>query len=242
MSTIARADWETPSGFADDFDFHIDDARFGFLSNYMGGTVPLLIWEGHSPDDDGVSDVAFPIGSGWDVKANGQRVEHENGKKKFVRNSVVGHLIRRVVDELKVESVLDSAPTEAGAWKGLAFHMKREKISYPNLKKDDKEGVDTERLMPVAVLKSDSGSRSKSGSKPSAETSEKADTNGVPNANASLLKKLTLLATKLERSEFQMKALDMKEVTDDDALMASVLEDGEDGFWAVTRAKASANA
>jgi hypothetical protein len=238
---MAREDWETTTGFADDFDFVVTGARFGFIKEYMGGTVPLLIWEGHSPDDDSVTEVSFPIGSGWEVKDNGRRVQHESGKKKFVRNSIVGHLIRRVVDDLKVESILDGSPTDAQVWVGLGFHMKREKIVYPGLKKDDKDGVETERLMPVAFLgtKESSSARSSgpSTSSPAAHPGTNA-TNGT--TDSPLVKKLRLLAQKLERSEFQMKALDMPEVMADDAVMAAVLDDGPGGLWATARAGANA--
>jgi hypothetical protein len=267
---VPRDDFETPSGFADDFDFFIDDARFGYLRSYMDGQVPLLIWEGHSPDAEDVTEVSFPLGAGWTVRDSGARVEHEKGRKTFIRNSIMGHLIRRVVDELKVEqrypAFFDGSPREAKLWVGFGFHLKREKISYPNLRRDDSpQGVETERLMPVAVLKVPGevpgeapgekavpaskapkgvqGSTTAAASATSAAadpgTPARASDNGslVGDAARKLIRaKLVALAKRMDRQQFQLAALDMPGVSDDPELLNEVINDSEEGLWAKARA------
>jgi hypothetical protein len=231
---MPREDWELGSGFADDFDFHVERAYFGFRDNYMGGQVPLLIWEGSSPDAEDVTEVAFPIGSGWNVVGNGARIEHESGRKKIIRNSVYGHLINRVVNELKVESVLEGSPLEAKTWEGYTWHLKREKIEYPGLKRDDKEGVATERLMPVALVKDKTGAKaaSKGAQKESAPSANGPVGDGDLDIPAALKAKLIALAKKHDRGEFQVKALELDEVVANDALMNAILDDGPAGWWA----------
>jgi len=250
---VSREDFETPSGFADDFDFFIDDARFGYLRSYMDGQVPLLIWEGHSPDAEDVTEVSFPLGTGWTVRDSGARVEHEKGRKTFIRNSIMGHLIRRVVDELKVEqrypAFFDGSPREAKIWAGFGFHLKREKITYPNLRRDDSsQGVETERLMPVAILKVP-GEKAAAASKApkdvqgpaaaaaSAAADARASEGGSGDAAKKLLRtKLVALAKRLDRQQFQLAALDMPGVADDPELLNEVIDDSEEGLWAKARA------
>jgi len=236
---MAREDWETATGFADDFDFYIDRARFGFNSQYMGGTVPLLIWEGHSPDAEDVTEVSFPIGSGWNVVANGARIEHEEGKKKIVRTSVYGHLIERVIRELRVESLESGSPLEAATWVGYGFHLKREKLEYKGLKREGDKEVVTERLMPVALIaepgkttgNKKTTSENASPKSPSGEKSSPKSEEGQ--AIPSLLKaRLIKLAKANERSAFQVAAMEIPEVTEDDVLLANILDDGPEGFWA----------
>jgi hypothetical protein len=253
---VPRDDFETPTGFADDFDFFVDDARFGYLRSYMDGQVPLLIWEGHSPDAEDVTEVSFPLGTGWTVRDSGAHVEHEKGRRTFIRNSIMGHLIRRVVDDLNVEqrcpAFLDGSPREAKLWVGFGFHLKREKISYPTLRRDDNaQGVETERLMPVAILKVP-GEKAAPASKASknASTAAGVDTkrapahapvsdDGSPTGDAArklIRAKLVVLAKRMDRQQFQLAALDMPGVSDDPELLNEVINDSEEGLWAKARA------
>ena len=247
---MAREDFETPTGLVEECDFIIDEARFGTVKEYMDGQVPLLIWEGHSPDEEEVTQIMFPIGSGWNIRDRGARVEHDKeNKTRFIRNSVMGHLIRRCVDDLKIVDAYpqfeDGSPREAALWKGFGFHMKREKITYPNLKKDEATtGVETERLMPVAIIKTPAGTAKTGGkpaakpaaaaAKPAAAASQEAEAPAA--SEAVLLKKLTLKAKSVSREDFQMFAMDLPEVQANADLLNQVIDDSDNGFWAKARA------
>jgi len=93
--------WDLDSGLPDDFDFHITGASFGYRQEYMDGEVPLLIWEGESPDED-VESIIWPCGQGWEVIKGGAEVQHPK-RNRFVKTSMMGKLISRVVNELGVD-------------------------------------------------------------------------------------------------------------------------------------------
>ena len=211
--------WDLDSGLPDDFDFYITDASFGYREEYMNGEVPLLIWQGESPDED-IESIIWPCGQGWEVTRGGAEVEHPK-RTRFVKTSMMGKLINRVVNELGVDMRSRGKATEAKVWKGLGFHMRREEIEYGSGILEDRGGKTT-HLMPVAGL--EKPAKAKAGEveaeKPSAEVVEK---------------KLALLAKKLSREDFQKKAMDMPEVVENDDLLARVLDDSDDGFWAQNR-------
>jgi hypothetical protein len=203
--------WETVSGLADDFDFYITRAYFGFRKEYLDGNVALLIWEGESPDED-VTSVIWPLGKGWEVTNRGASVQHPR-RRNFVSTSMMGRLIDRVVKELKVDMRSRGKPTDAEPWVGLGFHMKRETIQFGEGILEEKGGK-TEHLMPVSVLPE----RGKP-AKPAEKSSE-------------LIDKLALLAKALDRQKFQSKAMNMEEVAEDTDLLADILDESEKGFWA----------
>lgn len=208
--------WNTDSGLPDDFDFHITSAYFGYRDEYMSGEVPLLIWQGESPDED-IDSIIWPCGQGWEVVKGGDAVEHPK-RERFVKTSLVGRLIDRVVTELKVDMRSRGKATDASVWKGLGFHMRREEIEFgPGILED--RGGKTTHLMPVAVLKKPAGEKVEP--TPAAE--------GKPDLTE---KKLAILAKKLDREEFQKQAMDMEDVVANDDLMGQVLDDSDEGFWA----------
>lgn len=215
--------WDTDSGLPDDFDFYISDASFGYRNEYQNGEVSLLIWEGESPDED-VESIIWPCGAGWEATKGGDAVEHPK-RNRFVKTSMMGRLINRVVTELGVDDMRSRGnATEAKVWKGLGFHMKRETIEYgPGILED--RGGKTDHLMPVAVLEKPVKGKAKKAEPEAEETKAKPSTEVLE-------KKLSLLASKLSKEDFQAKAMDMPEVVADDDLLGSVLDDSEDGLWA----------
>lgn len=218
MTTKGTKDsWDTDSGLPDELDFFITSAYFGYRQEYAEGEAPLLIWQGSSPDED-IEEIIFPLGKGWDVVKGGESVEHPK-RTRFVKTSMVGRLINRVVgDELKVDMRSRGKATDAKVWSGLGFHMRREEIEYgPGILED--KGGKTTHLMPVAVLE-----------KPTAKKAEPAPVaEGKPDL---VEKKLAVMAKKLDRETFQAKAMDMPEVVSNDDLMGSVLDDSDEGYWA----------
>ena len=213
--------WDLDSGLPDDFDFHITGASFGYRQEYMDGEVPLLIWEGESPDED-VESIIWPCGQGWEVIKGGAEVQHPK-RNRFVKTSMMGKLISRVVNELSVDMRSRGPATRADVWKGLGFHMKREEIEYGSGILEDRGGKTT-HLMPVAVLEKATRTKAKAGA-------EVEDTKAEKPSSELTMKKLAALATKLSREEWQKKAMDMPEVVDDDDLLSRVLDDSEEGLY-----------
>jgi hypothetical protein len=219
--------WETVSGLPDDFDFVIESARFEYRDEYQGGEVCLMVWYGSSPDED-VESIIWPCGNGWISADEGARAEHPK-RNRFVNVSMMGRLINRVVGELGVDMKSRGSAVEAKVWAGLGFHMKRETLEFgPGILED--RGGKTQHLMPVAVLDKKAGAKATTEAQAGTETTDATDT-PAPSSDG-VVKKLELLASKLSKDEFQSKAMDMAEVVDNDSLLAQVLDDSDEGFWA----------
>jgi hypothetical protein len=212
--------WSLDSGLPDDFDFYITGATFGYRSEYMDGEVPLLIWEGESPDED-IETIIWPCGQGWEAAKNGAEVGHPK-RSRFVKTSMMGKLISRVVDELGLDMRSRGPATRAAVWKGLGFHLKREEIEYGSGILEDRGGKTT-HLMPVAVLEK--------AAKGKAAATESAGPKAEKPSREATMKKLAALAPKLTREDFQKRAMDMPEVVDDDDLLGRVLDDSENGLY-----------
>lgn len=212
----ARSTWDTDSGLVDECDFWITEPYWGYREEYQAGEVPLLILKGESPDED-IEDIIFPCGAGWEVMEQGRKVQHPK-RVRFVKTSLVGRLIDRVCKELKVNMAERGLATEAAVWKGLGFHFRREVIEFGSGILEEKGGK-VNHLMPVAVLEKPAGKKVEP--TPAAE--------GKPDLTE---KKLAALAKKLDREEFQKRAMDMPEVVENDDLMGQVLDDSDDGYWA----------
>lgn len=217
----AKDSWDLDSGLPDDFDFHITGASFGYRQEYMDGEVPLLIWEGESPDED-VESIIWPCGQGWEVVKGGAEVQHPK-RNRFVKTSMMGKLISRVVNELGIDMRSRGPATKADVWKGLGFHLKREEIEYGSGILEDRGGKTT-HLMPVAVLEKAAKGKTK-------DSAESAETKAEKPSEELTMKKLGALATKLSREEWQKKAMDMPEVVENDDLLGRILDDSEEGLY-----------
>ena len=220
MAEQLKDSWSLDSGLPDDFDFHITGAAFGYRQEYMDGEVPLLIWEGESPDED-VESIIWPCGQGWEVVKGGAEVEHPK-RNRFVKTSMMGKLISRVVNELGVDMRSRGPATRAEVWKGLGFHMKREEIEYGSGILEDRGGKTT-HLMPVAMLEK--------ATKAKATAAENTQPKTERPSSELIMKKLAALSTKLSREDWQKKAMDMPKVVDDDDLLSRVLDDSEEGLY-----------
>ena len=224
--------WQTIEGLPDDFDFYITGASFGYRQEYMDGAVSLLIWEGESPDED-IESIIWPCGQGWEVVKGGAEVEHPK-RSRFVKTSMIGKLIGRVVGELNVDMRSRGPATRADVWKGLGFHMRREEIEYGSGILEDRGGKTT-HLMPVAVLEKPTKAKKAKAEevevKPEAKTEAKAE---VPDLT---MKKLAALARVKSREDFQKAAMDMTDVVANDDLLARVLDDSDAGLYAELKKK-----
>lgn len=214
MTTKAtREDFELESGLPDDFDAAIARSWFGYKEEYQKGQVPLLLLDLEGPEIEPVN-VAFSIGADWKIVEGGKRVEHPKGKKRFVMTSMIGRLIDRVVREMGIEMWERGFPTDADIWTGLAFHWKREEISFPGLLEE--KGGKTTHLMPTDYL-------------PDFKVGEAA----APTVEPEMETRLTALAKASEDfNSFAKAALKVPGVGDNPKLINSILDESEKGFYA----------
>lgn len=209
-----KEDFELESGLPDDFDGAITRSWFGFKEEYQKGQVPLLLLDLEGEEIEPVN-VAFSIGADWKITDGGHRVEHPKGKKRFVMTSMIGRLIDRVVNQMGIELWERGFPTEADIWTGLAFHWKREEITFGAGILEEKGGKTT-HLMPTDYL-------------PDFKIGEAA----APAVEPELETKLAALAKASEDfNAFAKAALKVPGVGDNSKLINSVLDESEKGFYA----------
>ena len=213
-SNATRDDFELDSGLPDDFDAVITRSWFGHKEEYQGGRVPLLLFDLEGPEVEPMN-VGFSIGADWKIVDGGKRVEHPRGKKRFVKSSMIGHLIHRVVEPMGIPLWDRGFPTEADIWTGLAFHWKREEIAYGAGILEDRGGK-TVHLMPTDHL-------------PDFAVGETA----APTVEPELESKLSALAKASDDyKSFAKAALKVPGVSDNSKLINDVLDEGETGFFA----------
>jgi len=215
-SIATREDFELESGLPDDFDAVITKSWFGFKEEYQKGTVPLLLLDLEGPEIEPLN-VAFSIGADWKITDGGRRVEHPK-KKRFVRTSMIGNLMDRVVNKMGIPMWERGYPTEADIWTGLAFHWKREEITFgPGILEE--KGGKTSHLMPTDYL-------------PDFQVGEGA----TPAVEPALESKLAALAKAAENfNAFAKAALKVPGVGDNPRLINGILDESEKGFYAQHR-------
>ena len=209
-----KEDFELDSGLPDDFDAQISNATFGFKAEYQDGKVPLLLLELEGKEIEPTT-VAFSIGADWKVTEGGHRVEHPRGKKRFVATSMIGRLIERIVKQMEVPLWERGYPTDADIWTGLAFHWKREDVTFGKGILEEKGGKTT-HLMPTDFL--------------SAYATGETANNIAPDMEAKLA---ALAKTSPDSSSFAKAALKVPGVAANTTLINSILDDSSKGYYAL---------
>ena len=209
-------DWATETGLVNDVDVWFRNPHFGVKEEYgqvAGVDTLMFLVDFTSPEGEVLATQGYSVGSGWIASEDGMSISHPT-RKNVVGSSMYGKLIQRVVKELGVDMSKYGKPTEAKSWDGRGFHIMQEEHTTVS-------GEVRTAPMPVAVLE---------GEAPGAAPAAKA-------APASALeKKLTTMATSMNLPTFQKAALKMKEVTDNEDLLASILDDSSKGFWGSNQA------
>lgn len=258
---MPKGSWhDLPSGLNDNFEMEITHSQFGTLERYddnSGNPMPLLIWDYDCPEHEPEFPVIWSCGSGWEIRDEGRIVKHPK-RDKFIRTSIMGRMVVRVVDELKVEVDELGETWEADLWVGLKFLMKREKLTFPGMEQRGMRG-ETERLMPIKFLGDEQGRLDRQGryqpnprpapaargGEPRARArrttapTETPDASVTPPTDNPLIKKLATLALNTDtHGAFSNLTLKLPEMMDDanGALLSEVLDSGPGGFWEVTRA------
>ena len=236
MTTEAQENaWETETGLPNDIDAWMSDCKFGMKDDYakaitdIGAEGSGLMFMFDLMDEKGEiqGSQGYSIGTGWIVSDDGLSISHPK-RHNVVGSSMYGTLQNRVVKELGVDMASRGSPLEAKVWEGLGFHWLQQ--PHSTVSGEEKMG-----LMPITVLDAKAGAPATT---PAAGESV-ADKVAAAKAKLAAGKAgagtadLVALAKANELADFQAKALEMADVASNDELMASVLDDGPDGFWAV---------
>lgn len=254
---VDNGDWGTDSGVLENYILTVEDAWFTTDARYNNGETLLLKWKGHAVDaetgepvsfseDEEEMEVSFPVGKTeqWSSPDGGKTAVKAGGRNKPHVNSAFGKVITRaladektqVVDGVKgfgIGGLLQSrgaSQTEAKIWVGLKFLMRNEETNYGG------EIGTKGRIMPVAFEgEADGGvAGSSATSTPRGETGTAAG----GSSNKALEAKLTVLAKNSDsHSAFVDKALDIDGVADDEALLASVVDE-TNGLYSKVKANA----
>lgn len=225
MTQEEKSAWEPEVGLPNDFDGWITNPRFGTKDEYLQkvqlttptvGAGLMFLADLVNKDGEFEATQGYSVGTGWIPSDDGLSISHPK-RSNVVKNSVYGGLQIRVTKELDVKMDSRGLPTEAKSWDGLGFHWMLEE--HPVVTRGEGEAPRTAQgLMPTQVL----APRAAAAAAPAAAPAEQTD----------LEKKLIGMVGVMERGQFQLVAMKLPEVAVDDALMAKVLDDGPDGFYA----------
>ncbi len=220
MSPKEGSQWQTETGLPNDVDAWISKPRFGFKEEYQTAVQVTdkeakgLMFLVDLVDEKGelIGQQGWSVGSGWVESEDGEVITHPN-RANVVGSSLYGQLQKRVTDELAVDMDERGKPTEAKSWAGLGFHWMLEE--HATVAGPMKQG-----LMPVTFLDA----------KGVAASTKAAPAKAAPATD--LEKRLGTLAQENSLKDFQKAALKIEGVAADDDLMAAILDDGADGFFA----------
>lgn len=222
-----RGAWDLESGLPNDVDAWMKNCRFGTKDEYKQAVVATSPGEGegvaglmfivdlYSGEGEMIGSQGWSVGSGWIPSEDGLSMHHPT-RKNVVDSSRYGQLQLRVMKELGVDMNQYGTPTVASSWDGLGFHWMLEE--HPTVRgKEPKTG-----LMPSISL----GKKAVTGAPPAAPAAP-------GKAGSDVMTKLVALAeVSPDAKFFQRAALKIEAVTKNDDLMASVLDEGPEGFYA----------
>lgn len=215
---VEAEDWATETGLVNDVDVWFKNCKFGFKDEYKavaGVDAPMFVADMVNEEGEVIASQGYSVGTGWLISDDGLSISHPT-RKNVVGSSVYGQLINKVIKDLKVNMAKYGRPTDAKSWEGLGFHVIQEE--HKTLSGDTKTAP-----MPSEFL----------GEKEYKAPVVGKDAPTTTTAPASPIEtKLAALAGALSVADFQKAALKLAEVTKDDDLMALVLDDSKEGFWA----------
>jgi len=211
--------WETETGLPNDIDATISNPRFGTKDEYaqavraQGAEGTMFIVDLLGDGGELLGSQGWSIGTGWIIADDGKSISHPK-RKHVVGSSMYGQLQNRVVKELGLDMDQYGLPTQATSWDGLKFHWLQEEHETVS-------GDKRTSLMPTEFQ----GKTGVAAPAKAAAPVSAVETNLIAVAKANSLK------------DFQKLALRNPAVVGSDDLMASVLDDGPEGFWAKNQEK-----
>lgn len=226
MSEEKRSAWETESGLIDDVDAWIANPHFGYKEEYAQAVLQTSGEQGGAmfivdlADAEGtvIGSQGWSIGTGWEISDDGLEISHIK-RKNVVHNSMYGQLQNIVMKELGIQMDDYGLPTNASSWDGLGFHW----MLKPHTTVSGKE---VQGLMPTSFL------GKKGESKPAAKTAAAKSKSATGTGSAAEAEATKLVKSSSSPKEFQMKAMRVPAIVNNDALMAQCLDDGPEGFYA----------
>jgi len=231
-TAVDPSEWELDLGLPNDIDAYVVNPRFGVRDEYAAkaGTEQILfLIDFASPEGELLGSQGYSIGSEWAVSEDGKTIDHPK-RKNVVQSTVYGQLQRQVVKVLGVNMAQFGSPKNADSWAGVGFHWNM--LPHTTLK----EGVTAMALMPTSFIGKLSDEQLKelmakvgSSASPTA-TAEEVTVSDVTKAQ------LTNLAKLLDVADFQKTAMGLENVAKDRPLVAQLLDESENGFWAKARA------
>ncbi len=209
---MADDTWGTSSGLYTDFSGEIKESTFGTDSRYNNGETTLMFWKVKPSDievstDDGLIEVAFPVGSGWFSYDGGETIEHSDGKSKVNSSSIYGKIVDWAVENGLASTLREKgSPLESKVWAGLNLRFEEVEFNYGG------EIGKKKRTMPVEVL----------GAEGSADGSDSDASNDSLGGFADELKALAENSPTAE--EFTNSALALTGITDDANLVSQIAD------------------
>lgn len=227
-----NAAWETESGLIDDVDAIIRNARFGTKDEYAQAVV--LSSEGAATglmflvdlvNDEGeeLSQQGWSVGSGWTVSEDGKSISHPK-RENVVNSSLYGQLQTVVIKELQVPMGSYGNPLKAESWDGLKFHWMLK--GHATVGGEEKQG-----LMPTEFFGKVEAAEGAAPAEAPKTAAGKA-TKAAPAESEARKQALMLVGAADDNDEFVKLVVKNAKIAGDDGLMAEIMDDSENGFFA----------
>ena len=221
--------WELETGLPNDIDGFISNPHFGTKDEYTEKVTASEDSEENVPvmflfslvdakGEELAREQGYSVGTGWTIVDDGAAIEHPS-RNNVVNNSRYGQLQKRVVKDLNVNMQERGLPTEAKSWAGLGFHWMLEE--HATVGGQAKQSImPTEHLGEIDLAKL--GVKAKAA---------KAKVAPVDEMTPEMEAKLIELVAANDMNAFKIKAMRVKGVSDNDEIMADLLDESEDGFY-----------
>ena len=235
--------WDVASGFVDDIDGYLYNARFGVQEEYGAVAGPdqlCFLADLLNAEGEAEGHVVFSVGSGWKTADQGASIYHDV-KQNVVKTSRYGEFVLTVVQKLGVDmNQYGENALIAASWEGLGFHWNLQKMKTVGGEDKDvlfptkflgkageveaeptpvEEPVAQPPVKPVAKPVAKPIARPAPGKKPAPVVEPKLDA------------QLSAMAKSMALEAFQKAALKMAAVTDNPPLMASILSEEPTGYY-----------
>jgi len=218
--------WELESGLISDVDAWIANPHFGYKEEYRskvmetGASESGLMFLVDLVDDNGavLASQGFSVGTGFIPSDDGLSISHPK-RNNVVRGCRYADLQERVVKVLGIDMMSKGSPLDAGCWDGLGFHWMLE--DHTTVSGDTKQGI-----MPTLFISDKKGQMPAPapGAVPGAVPPTQSTPPGAASEADALL--AVLIPNSPDIKAFQMAAMKIPAVTQNDALMASVFDEG----------------
>lgn len=223
--------WELESGLISDVDAWMANCKFGFKEEYRSKVLAtgaeesgmMFLVDLIAENGEILASQGWSVGTGWVASDDGSEITHPK-RTNVVRGCRYADLQERVVKELGIDMMSRGLPTKASVWEGLGFHWMLE--DHTTVGGDKKQGI----MPTIALAARPAGAPAPQTAATGAGAAAQAPAAPVDTTEVDALL-AGLIASSVDAKAFQIAAMKIPAVTGNDAVMASIFDEGPEGYF-----------